>query len=266
MSTPKAMTKLSQADQRKLLASDNKALLLQLMHYPAIDPQVQLEMVKLLDSDDVIELIDNPSLTDKTIEALCEMEDGVAAVGFAGREGLSPDLQRKLVKRDIPEATAYLAENPSLIEELYEFMANHEDEEVVASFASNESLPVKYRDMFLKHVSSEVRAGLASNAALDKKHQITLLKDSDEEIRKSLAMNTGLDGEVQRLLFSISQDQDVFKLLAGNPNVSLEVQEMLSGLEDPEVNEILANNSRGSKERKQENETSKAETDPSQYN
>lgn len=214
-----------------------------LAKYPDLDPEIQKGLIKSAGGEVISELAGNPGLTEEAMHMICEMGDGSFLVGLVSRSSLPASIQRRLAKSNFHEVVGYLAENSSLIEELYEFMANHDDQEsIVAMFAENKKLPEKYWDRFLKHDSLYVRGGLASNESLRVSYQSILAKDPVDDVRAQLAMNSSLDPDLQILLAS-DESIEVAHHLAINQNICQKAQEILVQHFDKGVRQALANNS-----------------------
>lgn len=152
------------------------------------------------------------------------------------------DVQKYIIdKYNNTNAIIYLASNNYIHPEFIDFLANHEYVEVLHNLAFNPCVPANtlYKISKNKHIAKGYNSFVKSYN-LPESLQNILCKSDSEEIRLKLAANTKISAETQRYLSF--DNNKVRSVLAGNPNLLHDIQNILLNNIDIEVRNNLALN------------------------
>lgn len=152
------------------------------------------------------------------------------------------DVQKYIIdKYNNTNAIIHLASNNYIHPEFIDFLANHEYVEVLHNLASNPCVPENtlYKISKNKHIDKGYNSFVKSYN-LPESLQNILCKSDSEEIRLKLAANTKISAETQRYLSF--DNNKVRSVLAGNPNLLHDIQNILLNNIDIEVRNNLALN------------------------
>ena len=235
----------------------NQELLVDLVHSPTLDPEVQKALAQSRFRDIRGMLAKNPVIIPEVQKTLADNIEWHVRRWLAVNPKLEPKLQKFLAKDSINHVRRRLASNVNLIPEVQNSLVNDRDENVQFKLSKNPSLTLELQHRFLTNEEPMFQITLAANPNLDLEIQKALASSPVRNVRAELIDTAELHPEVQLILtndenvanrmalaniktiepktleaLAVDSDQNVRSAVAVSSNIGNDVQSLLAA--DPE--------------------------------